>query len=125
MHEDAVVQEILEGPKPIAIEISTQDIRMLFACHTSPTAYQQLLLAKLKDAGAPVEGTLNLRLAHGKLYKMRTDPLRNKTRSPIFGFPRRTWPVWKVCQRGDHAKEKEKREESSANQSTDAHHHLS
>ncbi len=78
MHEDAVVQEILEGPKPIAIEISTQDIRMLFACHTSPTAYQQLLLAKLKDAGAPVEGTLNLRLAHGKLYKMRTDPLRQQ-----------------------------------------------
>jgi hypothetical protein len=73
-----VAREILQGPKPISIEISTQDVQMLYACQTSPTAYMQLILAKFKDAGAPVEGTLNLKLAHGMVCKLKDNPLQEQ-----------------------------------------------
>lgn len=72
---EAVSQELMQGPKPIAVEIAAIDIQMLFAVGTSPEAYAQLILAKLKDAGAPVEGIIKLKLAHGKVYKMKTNPL--------------------------------------------------
>jgi hypothetical protein len=78
MHSDAAVQETLAGPKPVSVEISTGDIQMLYAMRTSPAQFMQLILAKLKDAGAPVEGALNLRLAHGKVFKMKDDPLREQ-----------------------------------------------
>jgi hypothetical protein len=61
----------IAGPKPIAVDISVDDVRMLTACRTSPDSYLQLILAKLKDAGAPVEGAIRLRLAHGKLFKLK------------------------------------------------------
>lgn len=77
-HADEVAQELLKGPKPVKIEITTDDVHKLFLAGTSPTMYMQLLLAKLKDAGGPVEGTLNLRLAHGKLFKVKTDVLRQQ-----------------------------------------------
>lgn len=51
---------------------------MLYACNTKPHAFNQLLLAKLKDAGAPVEGTLTLRLAHGKLAKLKDSVLEEQ-----------------------------------------------
>jgi hypothetical protein len=75
MNAEAAAQEILEGPKPIAVDIPVIDIQMLFALGTSPEAFNQLILAKLKDAGAPVEGVIKLKLAHGKVYKMKTNPL--------------------------------------------------
>jgi hypothetical protein len=74
----AVAQELLQGPKPISVEISTQDVQMLFACHTNPEQYMQLILAKLKDAGAPVEGTLRLRLAHGAVCKLKDNPMQEQ-----------------------------------------------
>lgn len=73
------VQDLLQGPKPISVEISTMDIRVLFACGTTPHAFNQLILAKLKDAGAPVEGVLNLRLAHGRLCKLKDSVLEEQT----------------------------------------------
>lgn len=66
---------IVEGPKPIAVSISTNDVQCLYACHTSPDAYNQLILAKLKDAGAPVEGILRLKLAHGAVAKVKDNPV--------------------------------------------------
>lgn len=71
----AFADPTLEGPKPIAVSISANDVQALFACQTDPNQYNQLLLAKLKDAGGPVEGILNLRLAHGKLTKLKDNPL--------------------------------------------------
>lgn len=59
------------GVRPIAVTISTDDVQALFACNTSPFQYNQLLLAKLKDAGGPVEGELTLKLAHGKFFKVK------------------------------------------------------
>jgi len=75
VNQETAIQEQLAGPKPVAARISTHDIQMLYACHTSPDAFLQLILAKLKDAGAPVEGVLRLRLAHGKVFKVKTDPM--------------------------------------------------
>lgn len=73
MNQDAI-QEVLQGPKPISIEISANDVQALFACNTSPDQYNQLILAKLKDAGAPVEGTLRLKLAYGAVCKVKDQP---------------------------------------------------
>lgn len=68
---ELINEPIIEGPKPISISVSTADVQMLFACGTNPDQYNQLLLAKLKDAGGPVEGVLKLRLAHGQLFKVK------------------------------------------------------
>jgi hypothetical protein len=62
-------------PKPISFSVSTDDIQALYACRTNPDQYTQLLLAKLRDCGGPVEGALTLRLAHGKLAKLKDNPL--------------------------------------------------
>lgn len=72
---NAVEEQLVEGPKPIAFTVSTHDIRLLYAVGTSPTAYAQLLLSKLKDEGGPVEGVLALKLAHGQIFKMKTNPM--------------------------------------------------
>jgi hypothetical protein len=69
-------QEAIASPlKPISFSISTDDIQALYACRTNPDQYNQLLLAKLKDCGGPVEGVLHLRLSHGKLAKLKDNPL--------------------------------------------------
>lgn len=68
-------EPIVEGPRPIAVSISTHDVQALYACNTSPDSYNQLILAKLKDSGAPVEGTLRLRLAHGAVCRVKDNPL--------------------------------------------------
>jgi hypothetical protein len=62
--------------KPIAFTISAFDVRMLYATGTTPTAYNQLLLAKLKDHGGPVEGMgIKYKLTHGQLFKMKDNLL--------------------------------------------------
>jgi hypothetical protein len=62
------------GFKPIAVTVSANDIRMLWAMRTPPDQYIQLIYAKLRDAGCTaVEGVLNLTLAHGKLCKVKTE----------------------------------------------------
>ena len=64
------------GFKPIAVTIAANDIRMLWAMRTPPDQYIQLIYAKLRDAGCTaVEGVLHLTLAHGKLAKVKVDPL--------------------------------------------------
>lgn len=70
-----IVEPAIEGPKPIAVLISSLDIQKLAAAKCSPYEYNQLILAKLKDAGAPVEGMVNLKMAHGSVYKMKTNPM--------------------------------------------------
>jgi hypothetical protein len=100
-NEQEIAKEILAGPKPIAVTISTIDIQMLVACNTSPTQYIQLILAKLKDAGAPVEGTLNLKLAHGKLFKMKDNPLEEKDCFTYIWLPEAYVDGMRSTQQGD------------------------
>ena len=64
------------GERPIAIRVTDQEIGQLFASHTSPHRYSQFLLEKLRDAGAPVSGVLNLRLTRGKLARVKPDLTR-------------------------------------------------
>lgn len=87
MNNDAVVKELIQGPKPISISVSTRDIQALFACQTSPDQYNQLLLAKLKDAGGPVEGTIRLRLAHGKLFKLKDSIMQEQSEFTYLWLP--------------------------------------
>ncbi len=87
MNDQALARELERGPKPISIEVSTNDVQALFACGTSPHTYNQLLLAKLKDAGGPVEGTLTLKLAHGQLFKLKDNPLEEKAAFAYLWLP--------------------------------------
>jgi len=87
MNIEEAGQAALAGPKPISVSVATKDIQMLHACRTSPDQYAQLLLAKLKDAGGPVEGTLKLRLAHGKLFKLKDSLLEEQTEFTYLWLP--------------------------------------
>jgi hypothetical protein len=80
-------QEILKAPKPISFSISTDDIQALYACKTNPDQYNQLLLARLRDCGGPVEGQLTLKLAHGRLAKMKDSPLEAQTEFTYIWLP--------------------------------------
>jgi hypothetical protein len=71
----AVDTSLPSGPKPVGIFVSTMEIQVLYASGTNPFAYNQFLLEKLRDAGAPVEGAIHLRLAHGQLFKLKTNPV--------------------------------------------------
>jgi hypothetical protein len=63
--------------KPIAIAIDAQDIGRWFASKLSPAQFNQELLARFKAAGAPVEfGPQGLRLAFGRVAKVRANPAR-------------------------------------------------
>ena len=74
--EQSIAQELARAPKPIAVMIPNRDIQMLFMSDVSQEGFMQCILAKLKDAGAPVEGVLKLRLAHGKVAKLKDDVLK-------------------------------------------------
>lgn len=87
MNNEEAVKEIIAGPKPIAFTVSTQDIRMLTEMRVGRDQYIQLLLAKLRDAGGPVEGVLKLRLAHGKLAKWRDNPLEPQEQFTYMWLP--------------------------------------
>lgn len=62
--------------KPIAIQVAGYDVARLFADHTGPYLFAQFLLERFKAAGAPVEGvpSVKLRLHHGKIFKLRSQP---------------------------------------------------
>jgi len=66
--------ELSKGPQPIAITMDAQEIGAFAVSNITPYDFTQLLLAKLKDAGGAVEGTLHLKLAHGQLYKKKSQP---------------------------------------------------
>lgn len=67
------------GLKPIVVRISAEDIGRQYAANANrfgkcnPNVFRQFLLERLKEAGAPVEGTLVLKLAHGAVAKIKDD----------------------------------------------------
>jgi hypothetical protein len=77
----------IEGPRPVAASISTDYVQALYACGTGPDAFNQLILAKLKDAGAPIEGALRLRPAHGKVFKLRDSALEERAEFTYMWIP--------------------------------------
>ena len=65
----------LIAEKPICVALHAQEIGKLHTTKTTPFEYMQGLLYRLRLAGAPVEGISTLRLAHGKVFKMRQSNL--------------------------------------------------
>ncbi len=70
--------------KPVAVSISAQDVGRLYAAQRGdcdPRVFMQFVLERLRAAGAPVEGTLRLRLAHGAVARVKPD-----TKAPQMEF---------------------------------------
>jgi hypothetical protein len=59
--------------KPIAVALDAQDIGRMAAENYSPYMFNQEILARLKHAGAPVEGSIRLKLAHGAVARVKPD----------------------------------------------------
>ena len=68
------VEDLVNSPPPVAVTMDAQEIGVFYASNLSPVEFNQMLMAKFKDAGAPVEGTLHLRFAHGQMYKLKSQP---------------------------------------------------
>lgn len=58
---------------PIVIVITAEEIGQMTARQYGPYEYNQYVLSKLKAFGAPVEGILHLRLAHGAIARVKPD----------------------------------------------------
>jgi hypothetical protein len=57
--------------KPIAVALNAQDVGRMYAANYSPYMFMQEVLEKLKAAGAPIEGTIRLRVAHGAVARVK------------------------------------------------------
>ena len=69
----------IQAPEPtkdkvIAIRVAGFEIAALYNDRTGPYQFSQLLLERFKAAGAPVEGIVRLRLARGKVFKIKSRP---------------------------------------------------
>ena len=63
--------------KPVAIQISAQDIAVWYRDRLSPYDFTQKLLERFKAAGAPVEWSpRGLKLIHGRIAKVRMNPAK-------------------------------------------------
>ena len=60
--------------EPIMITIDAQTLGACFNAKMSPQVYNQFLLENFKAAGAPVEGVIKMKLARGKICKMKSHP---------------------------------------------------
>ena len=58
-------------PLPICIQITAEEIGQMTAKQFGPYEYNQYVLGKLKAFGAPVEGVLHLKLAHGAVARVK------------------------------------------------------
>ena len=72
--KDALQHDRQEPLGPVVVTLDAQDIGRMYAAGQGPYAFMQELLARMKQHGAPVEGTLRLRLAHGAVVKVKPDP---------------------------------------------------
>lgn len=62
-----------DGPRPIVVRMDAQEIGTFTAMRFGPKDFEQAILLKLRDAGAPMEGDLNLKPAHGLVGKLKGD----------------------------------------------------
>jgi hypothetical protein len=58
---------------PIPITLDWFELSEMAAQGCSPDGFIQKVLEKLREAGGPVEGVINLRLSHGKLARVKPD----------------------------------------------------
>jgi hypothetical protein len=55
--------------QPIIIAVDAQDIGRLYANKANPRKYNQFLMELFRQAGAPVEGILDLKFKHGAMAR--------------------------------------------------------
>jgi len=72
--DSQIIAAAAPGDRVVAIKVAGFEIAALYADKTGPYAFAQLLLERFKAAGAPVEGTIRLRLARGKVFKIKSQP---------------------------------------------------
>jgi len=60
--------------KPIAVRVAGFEMAALYRNHATPYEFAQDLLRRFRAVGAPVEGMAVLKLAHGKVFKLRSKP---------------------------------------------------
>lgn len=70
-----VVEELNTATQPVIVTLDAQEIgRLAVEIGANPHAFMQTLLERFKQLGVPVEGMLRLRLACGRIYRMKTSP---------------------------------------------------
>lgn len=65
--------------KPIVISVSEDEIGTMYTAqkgNCNPNLFTQFLLERFKHFGAPVEGTLVFKLAHGAIARVKPNPLQ-------------------------------------------------
>ena len=74
-----IVEPTIERPviftneKPIAFQVTAQEVARQYHDHVSPQQYEQFLLERLRAAGCDaVSGVLKLKLVRGKLTKKKS-----------------------------------------------------
>lgn len=74
---DAVLSPVAPTAlKPIAIAITSDEVAALYAAQKGdcdPNLFNQYLLERFKAFGAPVEGTVRFKLAHGAIARVKPD----------------------------------------------------
>lgn len=61
--------------KPIAVELTELEIRSMAASNYTPEEFNNYVLTKLQQCGAPIEGVLRKRPQHGKVFKVKEGEL--------------------------------------------------
>jgi hypothetical protein len=72
--DNQIIAAAAPGDKVVTVKVLGYEIAALYADKTGPYAFNQLLLERFQAAGAPVEGTIRLRLARGKVFKIKSQP---------------------------------------------------
>ena len=64
----------LGSDHPIAVTLDAQDIGRMHAARYTPDQFMAELMEKFRAAGAPVEGVIQPKFAHGKLARVKDHP---------------------------------------------------
>lgn len=68
-------QLLAEGGEPIVASIDCQTMAAWYVMDgANPYKFNQKILAALRDRGAPIEGALHLKPAHGRIARIKNSP---------------------------------------------------
>jgi hypothetical protein len=70
MIRDSLAED-MQRELPVTVTITAQEFGVIYNQRLTPFEYTQYILGRLKVAGAPVEGTLTLRLKYGNLCRVK------------------------------------------------------
>ena len=85
----AALADEMRRELPVTVTIDAQELGVILRKRLTPWEYQQHILAKLRAAGAPIEGTLRLRPKYGQVARVK-DSLRGPGHFDFMWLP----PAW-------------------------------